>query len=121
MLRNGRPADETMPARHSHLARGKKPARRNVFGYFGNLSPYKGIRVAPEAAKELSKDQDFVLHVHGGMPFQTETSRRKSTHCPAPPARRSSATVPIAGTRWRSCSVPDWVITPSIWWETLRW
>jgi glycosyltransferase involved in cell wall biosynthesis len=119
VLRNGRPAEDMITRPSSPIAaRGKKPARRNVFGYFGNLSPYKGIRVALEAAKELSKDQEFVLHVHGGMPFQTETfkaeidalSSAAGSHVIRHGAYRRDEMAKLLG-------AVDWVITPSIWWE----
>ena len=119
VLRNGRPADDMIAKPTVPMAvRNKKSARRNVFGYFGNLSPYKGIRVALEAAKELSKDQDFVLHVHGGMPFQTEDFKAEIEALSA----AAGAKVIRHGAYRRDemaklLAAVDWVITPSIWWE----
>ncbi len=47
--------------------------QRNVFGYFGNLNPWKGVPVLLEACKRLiDEGVDFELRVHGGAPFQSE-------------------------------------------------
>ncbi len=50
VLRNGRPAVHAQPARE--IAAG---AKRSNFAYFGNLSPYKGVMVAVEAARLLGR------------------------------------------------------------------
>ncbi|UEM22411.1 glycosyltransferase family 4 protein [Skermanella mucosa] len=116
VLRNGRPA---APAEERAPASGQSSARRNVFGYFGNLSPYKGIRVALDAARMLAeKDEDFVLHVHGGMPFQSDAFKAEIDEA----AKSCGGRVIRHGAYRRDemarlLNAVDWVITPSIWWE----
>ncbi|EWY39649.1 glycosyl transferase [Skermanella stibiiresistens SB22] len=111
VVRNGRPVTpETIRPRSRHA---------NVFGYFGNLSPYKGIRVALEAAKSLAADDaDFILHVHGGMPFQSDAFKAEVDGL----AKDAGARVIRHGAYRREemarlLGAVDWVITPSIWWE----
>ena len=107
VLRNGRPAVEAASPRAAK--------RRNVFGYFGNLSPYKGIRVALKAVALL---KGFSLQIHGGMPFQTDAFKAEIDGAIAAsggsvthhgPYRRTEMARLLAGV--------DWVIVPSIWWE----
>src|SRR5262249_2142582 len=58
---NGRPA--AAAAAHRALPEG---GRRDAFGYFGNLSPYKGVPVMLAAAQRLAAEGTrFALRVHG--------------------------------------------------------
>jgi glycosyltransferase involved in cell wall biosynthesis len=113
VIRNGRPAEE--PCAH-------RPAegRRNVFAYLGNLSPFKGVNVALEAARLLQEEgvYGFSLEINGGMPFQSEEFKQNfatALRAAAPAARhrgpyqRGEVAGLMAGV--------DWLIMPSVWWE----
>ena len=114
VVANGRPAAPPVP--HRHLPKG---ARRDAFGYFGNLSPYKGVPVMLAAAQRLAADGTaFALRVHGGAPFQTEAFRASI----ADAANDTGGRVAMLGPYHRADLARlvrdvDWVIVPSIWWE----
>ena len=111
---NGRPAVRRRPSRAT------VDGRRNVFGYFGNLSPFKGILVALKAASQLveSGDDDFSLIVHGGMPFQTDAFRDEVERLADRLTHRVSLRGPYARADQASLIAEvDWVVVPSIWWE----
>lgn len=110
---NGHPAGEAEPERR------EQGAPRNVFGYFGNLNPWKGVTVLLEACRLLADDKaDFEVNVHGAPLFQSESFiadvdagfERAGWH-----VRRfgdySRADIP------ELMAAVDWVIVPSIWWE----
>lgn len=115
VIPNGRPSVTPAPARR--IARG---ARRNVFGYFGNLSPYKGIMVALAAVEGLvaAGERDFSFIIHGGAPFQTEAFRNALDAT----VKANGANVSFRGP-YAAADLPkliadvDWVVVPSIWWE----
>lgn len=114
VVANGRPPAE--PAPHRVLPKG---ARRDAFGYFGNLSPYKGVPAMLAAAQRLASDGTaFSLRVHGGAPFQTDAFRASI----ADAANGTGGRVAMLGPYHRA-DLPrlmrdvDWVIVPSIWWE----
>jgi glycosyltransferase involved in cell wall biosynthesis len=114
VVANGRRLVEPAPARP--LAEG---GRRDVFGYFGNLSPYKGVLVALAAARQLAADgQGFELRVHGGAPFQSDEFRTRLADAAAATQGRAA----LLGAYDRD-DIPrlmrdvDWVVMPSIWWE----
>jgi glycosyltransferase involved in cell wall biosynthesis len=115
VVRNGLPAAEPAPPRPLD-----DNGRRNVFGYFGNVNPYKGVRVALDAARRLTQagETDFTLEIHGGMPFQTDAFKAEIEAAIAAgggrvthhgPYRREDIARRLAGV--------DWAIVPSIWWE----
>jgi len=115
VLRNARPGVEPAPPRS--LAPGE---RRDAFGFFGNVSPFKGVPVALEAALRLVRQGDtkFTLSVHGGMPFQTSAFKDQVESL----AKKSAGTVALRGAyklpELRSLiAAVDWVVVPSIWWE----
>jgi glycosyltransferase involved in cell wall biosynthesis len=113
IIRNGRPTGAAMPPRHS------VDGRRNIFATFGNLSPFKGSLVALEAAR-LVREQghDLSLHIHGGMPFQSDTFKTDyaaALHAAQPTARHCG---PYAAPDLPALmAAVDWVIVPSVWWE----
>ncbi len=90
-----------------------------VFGYFGNLNPWKGTTVLLEAARQLiAEGLDFELRVHGGAPFQSEAfveeiDRRFGETAPTVqrrgPYRREDVAALVAAV--------DCTVVPSIWWE----
>lgn len=113
LLANGRPSVDCAPARNA------VSEARNVFGYFGNLTPWKGIEVLLRACKRLIEaGVDFELRVHGGAPFQgeqfidgidalfDETSARVTRLGPYRPED-----IP------QLMQAVDWVVVPSVWWE----
>ena len=115
LVRNGRPVGDIEPPRQ--LPAG---GSRDQFGYFGNVSPYKGTMVAIRAAQLLAEsgEKDFALRVHGGMPFQTdefrqryETAARKDPHHVREMGPYDTAEMP------KLLGDVDWVVVPSIWWE----
>lgn len=58
-----------VPVRNASAQRGRFDGDRSVFGYFGNLNPWKGITVLLEAARQLiAEGLAFELRVHGGAP-----------------------------------------------------
>lgn len=115
VIPNGRPA--VMPAPPRRVGRG---GRRNVFGYFGNVTPAKGAALAVQAARQLhdAGDRTSRLRIHGGSPFQAETfvsgfaesvaaARDCVTHLgPYTPEQMPALIAAV-----------DWVVMPSIWWE----
>jgi glycosyltransferase involved in cell wall biosynthesis len=111
---NGRPAVSPSPHRHS------ENGRRSVFGYFGNLNPWKGVPVLLKAVQRLVAGgvEDIELRLHGGAPFQSERfveeidallNKTEPYVVRLGPYRREELPSLIAGV--------DWVVMPSIWWE----
>jgi len=114
VVSNGRPAAEAAPHRIS------LDGRRPVFGYFGNLNPWKGVPSLLKAAQRLvaSGVEDFELRLHGGAPFQSkefvdEVDRLLEEVDPQVirlgPYRRDELPALM--------SAVDWIVMPSIWWE----
>jgi glycosyltransferase involved in cell wall biosynthesis len=111
---NGRPTVD--PAPHRSSADGRRP----VFGYFGNLNPWKGVPSLLKAAQRLiaSGVEDFELRLHGGAPFQAKEFVEKVETLieetdpyvvRTGPYRREEIPALMAAV--------DWVVMPSIWWE----
>lgn len=113
LIRNGRPGVPPVPARAGG------DGQPVVFGYFGNLTPWKGTEVLLQAAKLLrDREVDFELRVHGGAPFQgADFVERIDTLFEelSPAVARLGA--------YRPDDIPalmaevDWVVVPSVWWE----
>jgi glycosyltransferase involved in cell wall biosynthesis len=93
---------------------------RNRFAYFGQLNPYKGADVLLEAMEILNGHFDGHLWIHGAnleiQPIEfreriaslTDGSRRNITF--VGPYQRLELGKLMASI--------DWVVVPSIWWET---
>jgi glycosyltransferase involved in cell wall biosynthesis len=114
VIANGQPEPGAIPA----VPR-DEGAPRNVFGYFGNLNPWKGGTVLLDAAERLiDAGVDFELRVHGGTPFQADAFRIELDER----FQRTNSHVVRRGA-YRREDVPrlmasvDWVVVPSIWWE----
>jgi len=113
IIRNGRPDAAPVPGR----AATEEP--KTVFGYFGNLTPWKGIEVLLQAARLLrEKEMEFELRVHGGAPFQDKDFVRRIDALfeeTAPNVQRLGAYRPdeVADL----LEPVDWVVVPSVWWE----
>lgn len=113
VIPNGHPAGPAAPERR------EPGGPRNVFGYFGNLNPWKGVSTLLEAARLLAeKDDDFTVRVHGAPLFQSE----KFVADLDAGFAATTANVRRCGD-YRREDVPslmaeiDWVIVPSTWWE----
>ncbi|HSK40036.1 MAG TPA: glycosyltransferase family 4 protein [Arenibaculum sp.] len=112
---NGRPAAAATPPRP-----GSADGRRDVFGYFGNLNPFKGVTVALDAAARLAEagETGFSLRIHGGAPFQTDEF--KVEVAAGLRACRGRASAHGAYRREEMADLldrVDWVLVPSVWWE----
>ncbi|MBM6594401.1 glycosyltransferase family 4 protein [Microvirga pudoricolor] len=111
---NGRPKAEVAPHRTSH------DGRRAVFGYFGNLNPWKGASVLLQASRRLIAEEldGFELRIHGGAPFQAESFLSEIDAL----AQETAPNVVRLGA-YKPRDIPslmtmvDWVVVPSIWWE----
>lgn len=115
VVANGRPRVDPAPPRL--LDPGQ---RRNAFGYFGNLSPYKGVLVALQAAGHLRAvgEDDFTMAVNGGAPFQSDAFRAAFDAGVRENAPNVVHNGPYSqGDIARLMTEVDWVIVPSIWWE----
>lgn len=113
VIPNGQP--ERAEVKKRDVTQRTKP----VFGYFGNLNPWKGATVLLEAAKQLiSEDFEFELRVHGAAPFQSESfvadiDRLFAETSPTVQRRGAYRREDIAGL----IATVDCAIMPSIWWE----
>ncbi|MPR10435.1 glycosyltransferase family 4 protein [Microvirga tunisiensis] len=111
---NGRPAVAQAPHRFS--ADGRRP----VFGYFGNLNPWKGVPVLLKAAQRLASAgiEGFELRLHGAAPFQSEkfVSEVETLLGETEPHVRHLGSYQRQDLPSLIAEV-DWVVMPSIWWE----
>ena len=90
-----------------------------MFGYFGNLTPWKGIDVLLQACRRLIADGvEFELRVHGDAPFQGESFVERIDGLFDETAGRV-----VRLGAYRQEELPslmasvDWVVVPSVWWE----
>lgn len=118
VIENGQADERPLPPRP--LATGEA---RNRFGFFGQITPYKGLDVVLEALA-LVKEEDadkIVLEVHGAnLELQPDDYRKKVERLRAPLMERGMV-------QWMGPYQPhelrsrmagvDWVVVPSIWWE----
>jgi glycosyltransferase involved in cell wall biosynthesis len=101
--------------------RRSKGEGRNVFGYFGQIHPYKGLLQLLAAFVELAKDRETParLVIHGAYlelnhPRYIEAFQQALAKC--------GSCVQFAGPYERDrlgelMGEVDWVVVPSIWWE----
>lgn len=112
VIPNGLPRRETRSRTHAGVD-------RFVFGYFGNLNPWKGVTVLLEAARQLIDAKiKFELRVHGGAPFQSEAfvdgiGRLFAETAPTVQHRGPYRREDVAGLM----AAVDCTLVPSIWWE----
>ncbi len=95
--------------------------RRNRFAYFGQLNPFKGIKVLVEAVTRIPQDVwgDGILYVFGGnlehQPEDFQTAIKELF-------RIAGRRIRFMGS-YKSPDLPnlmrevDWTIVPSTWWE----
>ena len=115
VIENGRHIDPPSPFRTI-----RKGEKRNVFGYFGQINPYKGVMLAIDAVKQLVKSgyTDFRLELFGNVEQQSEEFKTMFFETLAEykdhiffHGRYKNEDVA------RLIKVVDWVIIPSTWWE----
>ena len=95
--------------------------RRNRFAYFGQLNPFKGIRVLVDAVTRIPNDVwgDSILYIFGGnLEHQPEEFQAAVKDLFRAAGRR----LRFMGS-YKSADLPalmrevDWTIVPSTWWE----
>lgn len=95
--------------------------RRNRFAYFGQLNPFKGIKVLVEAVTRIPNDVwgDSILYIFGGnLEHQPEEFQAAVKDLFRAAGRR----LRFMGS-YKSADLPalmrevDWTIVPSTWWE----
>jgi glycosyltransferase involved in cell wall biosynthesis len=93
---------------------------RNRFAFFGQFTPYKGADVLLEAMASLGEDFNGHLWIYGA---NLETQRPEFREKFESMLKATGSTVTFAG-HYDHAELPklmeriDWVICPSIWWET---
>jgi glycosyltransferase involved in cell wall biosynthesis len=118
MIENG--LDGGTPAPPRGLSR--SGGRRNRFAYFGQLNPFKGVKVLIEAVARIPDavwGEDGLLMIFGGnlehQPAEFQQEMREAF-------RRAGRRVRFMGS-YKSEELPDlmrdvdWTIVPSTWWE----
>jgi glycosyltransferase involved in cell wall biosynthesis len=99
----------------------ERPSPHTVFGFFGQLTPFKGIdvllRAAALAADGVPIDREPLLHVHGAnLDLQERSFREPLVRALKAPGVTSHG--PYASTEVGSLmDGVDWVVVPSVWWE----
>jgi glycosyltransferase involved in cell wall biosynthesis len=95
--------------------------KRNRFAFFGQFTPYKGTDVLLKAMVALGDDFDGHLWIHGaGLENQHPRFRELFEDL----LDKTKATVTFAGPYDHATELSrvmmgaDWVVVPSIWWET---
>lgn len=118
MIENGLDGGAPTPAR----ALSGPNDRRNRFAYFGQLNPFKGIKVLMSAVTRIPADvwgNDSILYIYGGnLENQPEDFQREMKELFRQVGRRvrfmgSYKSEDLA----RIMRNVDWTIVPSTWWE----
>lgn len=119
VIENGVPASGEQTERYV-LGLKARSATHHRFGFFGQISPYKGTMQLLDAVELLRNEglKDLQLNIHGNIGFQTDTFKehfreRIAALAPAVQFHGVYESKHI-GTLMRSV---DWVVMPSIWWE----
>lgn len=114
VIANGRP--RISPAPHRRITAGQ---RRDVFGFFGNITPAKGADLAVAAARLAAEDvPGLCLRLHGGSPFQAEAFVNAFSEAVAKAGDSVAHLGPYRRERLPALmAAVDWVVVPSIWWE----
>jgi glycosyltransferase involved in cell wall biosynthesis len=92
----------------------------NHFGFFGQISPYKGTMLILEAAKILLDQgiNDFQVSIHGNIELQTKEFQSEF----AAKLKKCAPNVQFLG-KYKSTQINeymqniDFVVMPSVWWE----
>jgi len=94
---------------------------RNRFAFFGQFTPYKGTDILLKAMKSLGEDFEGHLWIHGAN-LETQSPQFQEEFRGL--LDGTSETVTFAGPYDHDAELErlmvaaDWVIVPSIWWET---
>lgn len=115
VLENGRKLEPSAPFRKVD-----KGGARNVFGYFGQINPYKGATLALSAAEHLIRQgfTDFRLEIFGNVEQQSEEFKQRFFAS----VNEHNANIGFHG-KYANADLStlmaqvDWVIVPSTWWE----
>jgi glycosyltransferase involved in cell wall biosynthesis len=105
------------PSRAAHDTAGARP---NRFGFFGQLTAYKGVDVLLRAIDVLGEDFDGRLWIHGANLEHAKPEFRAELR---ELLEKTQQQVTFAG-RYERADLPellartDWVVIPSVWWET---
>jgi glycosyltransferase involved in cell wall biosynthesis len=122
----GIPADKIMVEPYARVPVQKPPPAgadrpRNRFAFFGQFTPYKGADVLLKAMDKLGPDFDGHLWIHGAN-LETQSDAFKAEF--ADLLHKTKGKVTFAGPYDHDRELgqlmarTDWVIVPSIWWET---
>ena len=115
VMENGRQLYQ--PAPHRQL---KSEEKRNHFGFFGQINPYKGVLLILQAVEYLVKNNctDFHLDLFGNIASGFPEFKEEFTNF----LDKYKNIVTHHG-RYKQHEIPeliqsvDWVIVPSVWWE----
>jgi glycosyltransferase involved in cell wall biosynthesis len=118
VIENGQSDEPPLPPRP--LAEGEK---RNRFGFFGQINPFKGLDVVLRALKDMTPEErkQIVLEVHGAnLENQTPEFQEKIEKLRTP-------LIEDGVVQWVGPYQPhelrdrmknlDWIVIPSVWWE----
>ena len=118
VIENGQSAEEALPART--LSRGE---RRNRFGFFGQINPFKGIDVLLEALTLMRPEERKTLRVEvHGANLESQSDEFQARIAALREPLEAEGCLRWAGPyqphemRARMAGV-DWVLVPSVWWE----
>lgn len=118
VIENGQDDAQSVPPRSIG-----EDGRRNRFGFFGQINPFKGLDVLLKALHEMPKKErrDIVLEVHGAnLDSQTAEFQSRIRALADPLIAKSIVQWigPYQPHELRSrMEGVDWVVVPSIWWE----
>ncbi|WP_445501383.1 glycosyltransferase family 4 protein [Microvirga sp. G4-2] len=122
VIENGLDIDQPTPARELAASGRNKRPRRSRFGYFGQITQFKGVDVLLDAVTRIPESvwgEDAQLMIFGGnlerqpKPFQEKIEKL---------VERARNRVRFYGA-YQNSEMPrlmrsiDWTIIPSIWWE----
>jgi len=115
VMENGRQVSQ--PAPHRSLTTGEK---RNVFGFFGQVNPYKGVILLLEAVGYLVKHNftDLRVEIFGNVAVGFPQLQEKFFKL----VEENQENVTYHG-KYKQDEIPeliaeiDWVVVPSTWWE----
>ncbi len=118
VIANGTPTPQRTLSQKKTLPRSNNQPVR--FGYFGQISSYKGTMLLLKAAQELINDgfNNIELHIHGNIHFQSDDFKEEfeSTIAKLAPRAQFHGVYPPEQISHLMHGI-DWVVVPSIWWE----
>jgi len=117
----GRISVASLETRQASARGERRGARRTVFGYFGQITPFKGVDVLLEACSLLPEEVRgrIEIRVHGENKHYQEHNFWKKVER----LRASTRGIVRMMGAYRNLDVADlmlacdWIVVPSIWWE----